>query len=641
MMRSPRSGPSAPLTARRRPTRAVDIRSRLMFVVGCLGLAGVVLVGRAVDLQVLHNDFYQREGNARFIRTVEIPASRGMITDRNGEPLAISSPVDSIWVNPAKLWAHVAEHEAGRVLQAKQAAQEAAGEVVLDKDRPRKWKHTDCIADLAHAVDIAPTLLHERLEARASREFIWLRRHVDPDQAETIRDLGIPGVASQREFRRFYPFAEAAAHVLGFTNIDDEGQEGLELSYDQWLTGKPGAKRVIRDGEDRQIASVDLVRAAEPGKPLTLSIDRRLQHLAYRELRQALADNQAEAGSVVVLDVATGEVLAMVSQPGYNPNALAESTAASRRNRSVIDVFEPGSTFKAFTVAAALELGKVTPNTPIETWPGTMQVAGHTVRDVRNFGTLTTTSLLTKSSNVAAAKLALDMPAEHMYHLLRRFGFGEVTGIGFPGEQSGVLPSPRQWGTLAKATIAFGYGVSVTPLQLARAYAAIGNGGRLLQPTFLKGAPVQAEEVIDPALARSLLTMLETVTGPEGTARRAALDGYRVAGKSGTSRKAVGGGYDRRYISLFAGLVPASQPRFSVVVMIDEPRSRDAAGNLVYYGGAVAAPVFHNVMEGALRLMDVPPDDLTPSLFVAAPRLMPGGLPAEAEAVPGSFGGAQ
>lgn len=639
MSRFPRPVRANPPATRRPRMRAVNIRGRLKVVAGCLIVAGLLLVGRAAELQVLHHDFYQRQGNARFIRTVEIPASRGMITDRNGEPLAISSPVDSIWVNPTLLWAHVAAHEADRALAARQAEQETAGETVLDKDRPRQWKHADCIADLARAVEVTPALLRERLEQRANREFIWLRRHVDPDQADAIRELGIPGVASQREFRRFYPFAEAAAHVLGFTNIDDKGQEGLELAYDQWLTGKPGAKRVIRDGEGRQIASVDLVRAAEPGKPLTLSIDRRLQHLAYRELRRALVDNQAEAGSVVVLDVATGEVLAMVSQPGFNPNALVESNAAARRNRAVTDVFEPGSTFKAFTVAAALELGNVTPNTPIETWPGTMQVAGHTVRDVRNFGTLTTTSLLTKSSNVAAAKLAQDMPAEHMYHLLRRFGFGEVTGIGFPGEQAGVLPSPRHWGTLVKATIAFGYGVSVTPLQLARAYAAIGNGGRLVRPSFLKGAPVQSEEVIDPALARSLLDMLETVTGPEGTGQRAALDGYRVAGKSGTSRKASSGGYERRYISLFVGLVPASQPRFSVVVMIDEPRSKDAAGNLVYYGGAVAAPVFHNVMEGALRLMDVPPDDLKTSLLVAAPGPAPGGVPLEAEAVPGMFGG--
>jgi len=634
-----------PVGQRRLGRRAVDVAIRVKVVVGVLGLACVLLLARAVDLQLLHNDRYQREGDARFLRDVTIPASRGMIVDRNGEPLAVSSPVDSIWVDPRTLWKHVLAHEAARKLQA-EGGRKAEGDVPLavaaESGKRRAWAHIDCIAELAQALDLAPSVLHQRLAERADKDFIWLRRHVDPDQAAVILGLGIPGVASQREFRRFYPFGESAAHVLGFTNIDDKGQEGLELAYDDWLTGKPGVKRVIRDGDGRQIAVVDLIRAAEPGRPLRLSIDRRLQQLAYRELRRALVEHRAEAGSVVVLDVASGEVLALVSQPGFNPNSREGSSAQSRRNRAVTDVFEPGSTMKPFTVAAALELGKVTPDTPIDTWPGTLQVAGHTVRDVRNYGTLTTTSLLTKSSNVAAAKLALDMPTEHFYHVLRRFGFGQITGSGFPGEQAGVVPDPRQWGTLVKATIAFGYGISVTPLQLARAYAAIGNGGHLVTPSFLKDPPTHGDEVIDPAVARSLLAMLETVTGPEGTARRAAIDGYRVAGKTGTSRKAISGGYERRYVSLFAGLVPASKPRFSVVVMIDDPHATDPAGNLVYYGGTLAAPVFHDVMEGALRLMDVPADAVGQWYLAAATRTgapAPGGLPAEAEAVPGLFGG--
>ncbi|MCX7556484.1 penicillin-binding protein 2 [Xanthomonadaceae bacterium JHOS43] len=612
--------------------RAVDVRGRMKVVVALLGLCCASLMARAVDLQLLRNDFYQREGDARFLRDIPIAASRGMITDRHGEPLAVSTPVDSIWVNPRMLWEHVEAH----------AKERATTEPATAHARKKKaWKHAECIGELAAALDVAPEVLRERLEARSDKEFFWLRRHVNPDQADTILTLDIPGVASQREYRRFYPLGEAVAHVIGFTNIDDQGQEGLELAYDEWLTGKPGVKRVIRDGEGRQIASVDLISAAEPGRPLVLSIDRRLQHLAHRELRRALQENRAEAGSVVVLDVATGEVLAMVSLPGYNPNSREGSGAASRRNRALTDVFEPGSTFKSFIVAAALEAGKVTPQTPIETWPGTMQVAGHTVRDVRNFGTLTTTGLLTKSSNVGAVKLALDMSAEHIHDLLRRFGFGEATGIGFPGESSGVLPGPRSWGTLPKATISFGYGISVTPLQLAQAYAVIGNGGRLVAPSFLKDAQSSSRAVIDPGIARDLLEMLETVTGPEGTARRAAITGYRVAGKSGTSRKAVGGGYGRHYISLFAGLVPVSNPRFSVVVMIDDPRSTDAAGNLVYYGGAVAAPVFHNIMDGALRLMDVTPDNVQ-QWYAIAPRVdastpASGALPAEAESVPGLF----
>ncbi|MDX9765656.1 MAG: penicillin-binding transpeptidase domain-containing protein, partial [Chiayiivirga sp.] len=379
--------------------RQVDTRGRLKLVAALLGLGCASLVARAVDLQLLHNEFYQREGNARFQRDIPIAASRGMITDRNGEPLAISSPVESIWASPRVLLQH-------------------------PEQRPA----------LARALGMTPEALDERLLPRAERDFVWLRRHMAPAEAEAITALKIPGVGSQREFRRFYPLGEPAAHVLGFTNIDDRGQEGLELAYDDWLTGKPGVKRVIRDGAGRQIASVDLIRAAEPGRPLALSIDRRLQHLAFRELRRALAENQAEAGSVVILDVATGEVLAMVNLPGYNPNAREDSTPGARRNRVVTDLFEPGSTFKSFIVVAALETAKVSPDTVIETWPGTLQVAGHTVRDVRNFGTLTTTGLLTKSSNVAAVKLALDMPAEHIHDVLRRFGFGETTGIGFPGE---------------------------------------------------------------------------------------------------------------------------------------------------------------------------------------------------------------
>ncbi|HPA02414.1 MAG TPA: penicillin-binding protein 2 [Chiayiivirga sp.] len=604
MSRSPGSRSRQP-DAQRLRARSVDTRARLKLVAALLGLGCASLVARAVDLQLLHNEFYQREGNARFQRDVPIAASRGMITDRNGEPLAISSPVESIWASP-------------RVL----------------------LQHPEQVPVLARALGVTPEALDARLLPRAERDFVWLRRHLTPDDAQAIEALKIPGVGSQREFRRFYPLGEAAAHILGFTNIDDRGQEGLELAYDSWLTGTPGVRRVIRDGAGRQIAGVDLIRAAEPGHTLALSIDRRLQHLAYRELQKALTENQADAGSVVVLDVASGEVLAMANLPSYNPNAREGSRADERRNRAVTDLIEPGSTFKPFIVAAALETGKVTPDTKIETWPGTMQVAGHTVRDVRNFGTLTTTGLLTKSSNVAAVKLALDMPTEHIHDVLRRFGFGQATGIGFPGEASGVLREPRSWGTLPKATIAFGYGISVTPLQLAQAYAALGNGGHLMSPSFLRDPRTEGRDVIDPGIARQLTDMLVTVTGPEGTARRAAISGYLVAGKSGTSRKAGAGGYDRRYVSLFAGLVPATQPRFAVVVMVDDPKSRDAAGNLVYYGGAVAAPVFQSVMGGAMRLLDVVPDDIQALYAASAPMRAPstaGTLPPEAESVPGLF----
>lgn len=571
----------------------VDTRKRLYLVLGVLGLASASLVVRAIDLQFVDRAFYQSQGDQRFLREIEIPTSRGMIMDRHGEPLAVSTPVESIWANPQELLPHV-----------------------------------DRLAELAEALHTPLEPLRERIALRADREFVFLRRHMNPDEAEKILEHGIPGVYSQREFRRFYPLGEVMAHVLGFTNIDDRGQEGLELAYDHWLTGKPGAKRVIRDRRGRIVENVDLLRQAEPGRDLKLSIDRRIQYLAFRELKAALLEHSASSGSVVVLDVKSGEILAMVNQPSYNANAREGVEAAAQRNRAVTDVFEPGSVIKVFTVAAALETGRVQPDTPIETGP--LSVGGHPIRDIRNFGTVSPTRLLTKSSNIAATRLALDMSSEHMHDVLRRFGFGEMTGVGFPGEAGGVLPAPNAWGALHKATISFGYGLSVTALQLAQAYAVIGNRGVRVAPTFLHGATSEQRAVIDPKLAEQLLAMLETVTGPEGSATRARVAGFRVAGKTGTSRQAVAGGYQKRYISLFAGLIPVSDPRYAMVVMINDPRGRD------YYGGLVAAPVFGRVMEGTLRVMDVPPDDIGQWLAAVPTEALPPAadeLPPEAEAV--------
>ncbi|MFN3843604.1 MAG: peptidoglycan D,D-transpeptidase FtsI family protein [Rehaibacterium terrae] len=583
-------------------TRPFDIRARLWAVGGFLGLAGLALVARAVDLQLLNNDFYQQQGDARFLREIPIPVSRGTIFDRNGEPLAISSPVESIWANPKELLAH-----------------------------------PDRLPQLAGALNMPLEPLTQRIAQRADREFVYLRRHMNPDQAERIIDLGIPGVYSQREFRRFYPLGEVMAHVLGFTNIDDRGQEGLELAFDDWLTGKPGAKRVIRDRRGRIVENVDLVRAAEPGRDLVLSLDRRIQYLAYRELKAALLEHRAAAGSVVILDVPTGEVLAMVNAPSYNPNARESAEPGSQRNRAVTDVFEPGSVIKAFTVAAALESGKFTPASSFDTSPGYMPLARHVIRDVRNFGVVDMTRLLTKSSNIASTKIALELSNEQFYEVLRKFGFGDATGAGFPGESSGVLPTPRSWGILEKATISYGYGLSMTPLQIAQAYAALGNAGVLMPPTFVKGARAPGRQAVSPQVARTVVGMLETVTGPEGTAQRARVQGYRVAGKSGTSRKASVGGYQKRYLSLFAGLVPASNPRLAMVVIIDDPQGRD------YYGGLVAAPVFARVMDGALRLLDVPPDQAEQwyvALPPAPPPEMSAELPADIEPLPEFVGGA-
>ena len=550
--------------------RPANLRSRLYLVLLVLGLASSALVVRAVDLQVVRKDFYQGQGDARYLRDIEIPVSRGTIFDRNGEPLAVSTPIESIWANP-----------------------------------PEVLAHAERIPELAQAAGLDADSLKQRLEERADREFYYIKRHLNPDAAKAILDLDIPGIASQREFRRFYPSGEVIAHVLGFTNIDDRGQEGLELAFDDWLAGKPGVKRLIRDRLGHEVENVELVREAQPGRDLTTTIDRRIQYLAYRELKAALQEHGASSGSMVILDVPSGEILAMVNQPSFNPNARGNVTPAYRRNRALTDVVEPGSTMKAFTISAALESGKWKPHTPIDTSPGSLTLAdGWTTHDVRNKGLIDVTGVITYSSNVGAAKIGLTLPRDHMYDVFHRFGFGEPTGCGFPGESPGSLPIASAWGPVEQATIAYGYGLSVTPLQLAQAYAALADGGRLRAPTFVKGARNPDRAVIDPQIAASVRTMLETVVRPPGGGVKAAIANYRVAGKTGTSRTAVGGGYEKKYISLFAGMVPASAPRLVGVVVIHDPQ----AG--MYYGSLVAAPVFGAVMDDALRLLDIAPDDV-------------------------------
>ncbi len=572
--------------------RVPNYRLRLYTVLMVLMLATTGLIGKAVAVQILGKEFYQREGDARFLREVSMPAYRGMIADRNGEPLAVSTPVASLWAVP--------------------------GDVLGAKDR---------IPELAQALGTGEEPLMQRLVQRADKEFVYLKRHISPDEAAEVAALGIPGVHVQREFRRYYPAGEAMSHVIGYTDIDDHGQEGLELAYEHWLAGKPGSKRVIQDRRGHRVEDVDMLSPAEPGKTLELSIDRRIQYLAYRELKAALALNKATAGTVVVLDVPTGEVLAMVNLPGYNPNQRERQRGSSVRNRAVTDVFEPGSVIKAFTVAAALESGKFKPDSRIETSPGTMAVSGgFLVRDVKNFGTLDVTGIITKSSNVGATKLAMAVPDEYLYDMFHRFGFGAISGSGFPGESPGVLPDYRRWRPIEKVTLSYGYGLSVTALQLASAYAALANEGRMRAPTFVKGGATPDTAVIDPALAHTVLAMLETVTGPAGTARKAAIPYYRVGGKSGTSRKAGIGGYQQaRYISLFAGMAPVSAPRLACVVVINDP----TAG--AYYGGYVAAPVFGQVIGGALRLLDIPPD--SPLVLEAAALSAAEEAAASAEAV--------
>jgi len=547
-----------------------NLRGRLAMVAGTLGLCTLALVGRAVDLQLIDNDFYQKQGNARFLRDIEIPTSRGMVTDRNGEPLAVSSPVESVWADPQEL-----------------------------------LKNPARLPALAKALGVPTDYLTRKVSQRVGKEFMWLKRRVSPVAARKIVALDIPGVFSQREFRRFYPQGEAMAHVLGFTDIDDRGQEGLELAFDDWLRGKPGSKRVIRDNRGRIVENVDLIKAAQPGKDLTLTIDRRIQYLTYRELKNALLESGASSGSAVVLDVATGEVLAMANLPSYNPNAVEAGNRDTHRNRAVTDVIEPGSTMKPLTVAAALEAGVITTHTRFDTNPGWMPNGRYRTTDTHNYGVLDTTGVITKSSNIGAAKIAAKMPNQVFYDFLRKFGYGQSTKSGFPGEASGLFPPPSGWYGTTKQTMSYGYGLSATPLQIAQAYAALANGGHLIAPTFVKGQVNESKQVLDPVIAHEVMKMMQTVTEPGGTAKQAAILGYHVAGKTGTARKASGGGYSRRYVAFFAGVVPVDNPRFSMVVVVNDPEPGRG-----YYGGLVSAPVFHNVMEGALRLMDVPPDDI-------------------------------
>ncbi len=556
-------------TGRNRTRNAFNLRQRLKWVGLALGLCSVSLVGRAAYVQIINSDFYQRQGEARYLRELPINTSRGMITDRNGEPVAVSTPVASIWVNPQEL-----------------------------------MRSPDRIPELATALGMPLDELTSKLSQKADKEFMYLRRRINPDDAEKVVALKIPGVASQREFRRFYPQGEAMAHVLGFTNIDDRGQEGLELAFDEWLRGKAGAKRVIRNRKGETVES-DLLRAAEPGKDLTLSIDRRIQFLAFKELRNALIANKAAAGSMVIMDVATGEILAMVNLPTYNPNAVGGTAPDTRRNRAVTDLVEPGSTMKPLTIASALQSGVVTKDTTVDTNPGYMAVGRFTIKDVpRNNGVLNVTGVITRSSNIGAAKIAAKMPDQVFYDHVHSFGYGSSPHSGFPGESAGVFPRPASWSGPSKTTMSYGYGMNVSALQIATAYSALGNGGKLIAPTFVKGQRNEGKQIIDENIAKEVVAMMETVV-TQGGAKQAAVLGYHVAGKTGTARKAGPGGYERgHYNSLFAGVVPASNPRFATVIVINDPQ----AGT--YYGGLVSAPVFHNVMEGALRLMDVPPDDI-------------------------------
>ena len=547
-------------------------RSRAILLL-CLGAFGLLLA-RAFYLQGLNNDFLQAKGEARFMRVVEMPASRGAVMDRHGKPLAISTPVESIWASPAE----------------------------MDIDKAQ-------LASLAKALNMDRKLLAARLSER-DKNFVWLKRQLSPDQAMAVISLKIPGVFQQREFRRFYPAGDVTAHVIGFTGQEDQGQEGIELAQQSQLAGSPGQRRVIKDRKGRIVEDIENLKVPRDGKALRLSIDERFQYLAHRELKAAVEAHKAKGGALVMLDAKTGEVLALVNQPDYNPNNRANWNPTQLRNRSVTDTFEPGSTFKPFAVSAALEAGLVKPETIIRTGPG-LTIGAKTITDLPHRSEqLTVAEIIQKSSNIGTAKIALQLPSERLWNLYSELGFGSAPKTGFPGEASGRLRAAKSWKPIEQATMGYGYGVSVSALQLARAYTVFTNNGVLLPATFVKrDGDVIGKQIISPKTAKTMSQMLEAVTQIGGTATKGQVPGFRIAGKTGTAHKLVNGQYaDHLYVSSFVGYGPASNPRYIIAVTLDEP----SAGK--HFGGDVSAPVFSNVMSQALRMGGVLPD---------APQLLP------------------
>lgn len=551
---------------------AYQFRVRSYFVLAGIVVVALAVVVRAIDLQVLKHGFLAEQGAERFMRTARIPAHRGAIVDRFGEPMAVSTPVDTVWVNPQEL----------------AQAPEQFDRLAKALSRDKAW-------------------LARRVSSNLQLQYLVLAKQLQPDEAARIRNMKIPGVYLQREYRRFYPGGEVTGHLLGFTGSADQGQEGLELAFEQRLAGEDGAKRVIQDRLGRVVENVDSVRAPRPGDELVTSIDLRIQYLAYRELKSAIREFQARAGSVVVIDVNTGEVLAMVNQPSFNPNDRTQFEVARYRNRAATDIIEPGSSIKPFIVAAGLASGRFRADSVIDTNPGFVKVGIKVIEDKRNLGAIDLATILAKSSNVGMTHIALSIDKSRIWNTLTGLGFGQVTATGFPGESAGLLSHYSHWRDIGVATLAYGYGLSVTPLQLAQAYATLGAYGLRRPLTFQRvDAPTQGTRVLEPQVCRDVVHMLERVVSTDGTGIRASVAGYRVAGKTGTAWKSTAGGYStNKYMAVFGGVVPATNPRLAAVVVIDEP------GGTKYYGGDVAAPVFSAVVGGALRLLAVPPDELS------------------------------
>ena len=527
-----------------------------------------LLLLRLTQLQVLETDFLQNESAKRVVRDHKIPAYRGMIVDRNNEPLAVSTPVKSVWANPKQI-----------------------------------LKDSVDVSSIAPFLNMTASELKKKINKSASREFIYLQRHMFPGQANKIADLNVQGIGLEQEYKRFYPAAEVASHVVGFTNIDEAGIEGAELAYDDWLQGELGVGRSVKDRLGRLVKDLGVIKPAQSGSELMLSIDLRLQYQAYRELKASVQQHGAKAGSLLMVDIKTGEILALVNQPAFNPNNRSELKASAVRNRVVTDIFEPGSTVKPFTVAAALMSGKVNIDSHINTHPGYIRLGNNTIRDHRNYGDLDITGILTKSSNVGVSKLALKLGGENLWSFYQELGLGKPVGLGLPGEHGGKISiASNKWSKLQSAALSYGYGLAVTPLQLAQAYQVLANGGVKQPLTLIRKSPGEGERVMSEKIAKQVTSMLETVVGPKGTARRAKVEGYTVAGKTGTVHKVGREGYeDESYLSLFAGIAPSDNPRIVTVVVVDDPSGRE------YYGGEVAAPIFSRVTQASLRLLNIPP----------------------------------
>ncbi len=559
---------------------------RINFLYLILVMVCCALIWRVLDLQVINNEFLKGQGNARILRQLEVTAHRGMITDRNGYPLAISTPVSSIWINPKE----------------------------FEADNKK-------IYQVAKLLKLNSQYIKNKVKIRANKEFVYIKRRINPNLAQRILSMNIKGIHVQREYRRYYPDGEIFGHVLGFTDVDDNGQEGMELAYNEWLSGESGRKRVVKDRLGRIIAIEEQIKAPQPGKDLSLSLDRRIQYLAYKELKKTVQKHKAKSGSIVILDIETGEVIAMASQPGFNPNRLQDRKSRLYRNRAIADLFEPGSTMKPISIAAALNSGRYSPSTQIKTGDGWFMIRGKTIKDTHAYGTIDVSTVIQKSSNVGTSKIALSLPKSLLWDTYYSFGFGSDTGSGFPGESSGRLVRPRRVSKIEQATLSFGYGMSVTNLQLANAYGIIARQGLKMPVTFLSQAAndeigstaaIAAQDsgqrvTLSARSLKQVNTMMQRVVKMGGTAPKAAVKGYKVAGKTGTVKKASrhGGYTKKKYSAVFAGYAPASTPKMAIVIMIDEPSDGD------YYGGLVAAPLFSTVMSGALRLLNIDPDDIS------------------------------